>query len=326
MIDPEIRRRGIGGSDVAAIFGADEFKDAFSVWAVKKGGLKFDPKPNIRMLVGKYLEEGVLKLYSHFTGRAIEYCDETSQHPERPWMVYTPDALCPAERIGVDAKVVAWDQRRQWGETADDIPLRVQFQCHWYMAALDYDRWDVCALMGEGEPRIYTVERDREMEDKMLADVEAWYLRYIIGDERPPLGGNEDTAQWLKQMYPRHVLDLRHATAEEVAALAEWVQIKVEQRELSRQQKTLETYLKAAIADHEGLLWPEGKFTWRKTKDGVKVDWESMALALLHQHVADDAERERIERFYTRPKPGSRRIYCDHDELRTRSENDEAAA
>jgi predicted phage-related endonuclease len=326
MIDPNIRKLGIGGSDVAAIFGEDEFKDAFSVWATKKGGLARPDKPNIRMVVGKFLEEGVLKLYEYITHRDIEYCDETSQHPERPWMVYTPDALCPAERIGVDAKVVAWDQRRQWGETSEEIPMRVQLQAWWYMAALDYDRWDICALMGEGEPRIYQIERDREAEAAMLARVEEWYVRYILGDERPPMGGNEDAARWLKQMYPRHTLDLRHASAEEITMLTEWVSVCVEQRDLKRRRGLLETYLKSAIEDHEGLLWPEGKFTWRKTKDGVRVDWESMALALLQQHVSDDAERERIERFYTLPKPGVRRIYCDHDALRNKADIDEAAA
>ena len=327
MIDPEMRKLGIGGSDVAAIFGADEFKDAFSVWATKKGGLVKPDKPNIRMLVGKYLEEGVLKLYAHFTGREVEYCDVTSRHPERPWMVYTPDALVKGERRGVDAKVVAWDQRRQWGFSADEIPMRVQLQCWWYMAAMDYDAWDVCALMGEGEPRIYSIDRDREAEAVMLARVEEWYTRYLLGDERPPMGGNEDAALWLKQMYPRHKRpDLRDATAEEVAMLTDYVQVRVQQKALQRRRAELEIYLKDAIANREGLEWPEGRFTWRRTKDGTWVDWQSMALGLLHEHVTDADERQRIEKFYTHTKEGVRRILCSHDDLRADPEAQEVAA
>jgi len=324
MIDPVIRKRGIGGSDVAAIFGQDEFKDAFSVWATKKGGLAKPDAPNIRMLVGKFLEEGVLNLYRYITKRDIVYCDQTSQHPERPWMVYTPDALCVGERIGVDAKVVAWDQRRQWGETADDIPMRVQLQCWWYMAALDYDRWDVCALMGEGEPRIYQIHRDREAEAAMLARVEEWYLRFILGDERPPLGGNEDAARWLAQMYPRHKLDIRMATPEEVALLTDYVQVRVAQKDLQRQRDTMETFLKDAIADHEGLMWDEGKITWRRTKDGSTVDWESLALALLCKYVPE-SERGALETQYTSSKPGTRRMLCSHDDLRSARTNEAAA-
>lgn len=325
MIDPEKRRLGIGGSDVAAIFGADEFKDAFSVWAQKKGGLANNQEPNIRMLVGKFLEEGVIKLYEHITKRKTEFCDVTSVHPERPWMVYTPDALCPGERRGVDAKVVAWDQRRQWD---DGVPLRVELQCWWYMAALDYDVWDVCALMGEGEPRIYSIYRDRDGEEKMLARVKEWYDVYLVGDERPPIGGNEDAARWLKQMYPKNKRDLRMATNEEVAALTEYVQVRVMQKELSRRQKAYENYFKANIQDGEGLVWEEGKLTWRRTKDSApKTNWEALALALLQQHVKDDAEQQRLKEFYLLPpKPGARRMLCTHDDLRASHEEEEVAA
>jgi predicted phage-related endonuclease len=325
MIDPSIRKLGIGGSDVAAIFGADEFKDAFSVWAMKKGGLVADPRPNIRMLVGKCLEEGVLKIYEHVTGRKIEYLDTTLQHLDRPWQVYSVDALCVNERRGVDAKVVAWDQRRQWGESADEIPMRVQLQCWWYMSALNYDVWDVCALMGEGVPRIYTIERDLEAERAMLARVEEWYVRYIVGDERPPLGGNADAARWLKQMYPVHKRpDLRWASDDEVRALQEYVKVRVEQKELARRRAALEIFLKSSIAEREGLEWDEGRFTWRRTKDGTWVDWESMALALLHSFIKPESRAE-VEAQYTHVKEGVRRIYCDHDDLRNKPEAEEAA-
>jgi len=311
-MDPNVRRLGIGGSDVAAIFGVDEFRDAFDLWAVKKGGLTVEQPPSIRMIVGKCLEEGVLKLYEHFTGRRVEYCDVSMQHPERPWMIYTPDALVVGERRGVDAKVVAWDQRRGWD---DGVPPRVELQCCWYMAALDYEAWDVCALMGEGEPRIYSIYRDLELEAAMLARVEEWYDRFIVGDDRPPIGGNETAAQWLKQMYPKHKRDIREATAEEIAMLTEYVGVRVQQAALSRRQDVLETYLKDAIKEHEGLIWSEGRFTWKKTKDSEKVDWKSLALLLLTRFVPE-AEQDALSREYLRTKPGVRRIYCSHDDLR----------
>lgn len=155
----------------------------------EKGGL-VTPQPgdrDIRMVVGKALEPGVLSLYTYVTGRQVTYCDVTSVHPVRPWMAYTPDAICNDERRGVDAKVVFWDQRRKWGEKADEIPERVQLQAYWYMAALNYDVWDVCALVGEGEPRVYTIERDPEAEKAMLDRTFEWYSRYLLGDEIPPL-------------------------------------------------------------------------------------------------------------------------------------------
>ncbi len=327
MIDHDLRNLGIGGSEVAALFGADEFKTAFDVWAYKKGGLKYAEAPNIRMLVGKCLERGVLDLYTHITGRKLEYCDVTSRNPERPYMVYTPDALCVDEPRGVDAKVVFWDQRRKWGLDADQIPLRVVFQCYWYMAAMSYPRWDVCALVGEGEPRIYTIERDLEAEGIMLERVEEWYCRYILGNERPPIGNSDEAARWLQQAYPTHKRpDLRTATPEEVEALTHYVQVRLAQKALQAERGALEIQIKEWIADREGLEWEDGVFTWRKTKDGETTDWKSMAIALLHNFIKEPEARTAVLADYTKPKPGTRRIRIDHDDLRSAPAEEEAAA
>lgn len=328
MIDPQnLHSMAIGGSEVAALFDADEYKDQFGVWAGKKGGLKRSQQPeNIRMLVGKCLEEGVLKLYTHITGRRLEYCDVTSQHPERPYMIYTPDALCVDERRGVDAKVVFWDQRRKWGLDADQIPLRVTFQAYWYMAAKDFDLWDICALVGEGEPRIYTVQRDLEAERVMLARVEEWHSRYILGDERPPIGSSAEAGRWLQQAYPSHKTpDLRQATEEEILTLNHYVQVRLAQKTLNAEQDALEVQIKDAIQDREGLQWEDGIFTWRKTKDKDQTDWKSMALGLLHHHIKDEQARAEVLAQYTELKEGSRRIRIDHDALRSGAAAKEAA-
>jgi len=324
MLNESIRCLGVSGSEVAAVLGADERQDGFAVWARKKGGLQ-PGKPNIRMVTGKCLEQGVLKLYEYCTDREVRYCDETSQHPQRPWQIYTPDALCVNERRGVEAKVVAYDQRHQWGGGPDDIPARVQMQAWWYMSALDFNVWDICALIG-GEPVIYEIERDAEREQDMLARVHAWWERYIQGDERPPVGGSEDSGRWLKQTYPdvKHP-DLVLATPEQVALLTEYVQLKVQEKEIRKQRGFLEAIFKDAIQDHEGLSWSEGKFTWKKTKDGKTVQWENMARGLLNQYVKDEETRLAMTALYTVPKAGIRRIWCDHADLRNAGELVEAA-
>lgn len=312
MIDPQnLRQYGIGGSEVGAIFGVDEMRDEFSLWAEKKGGLP-RPEPGIRMIVGKALEEGVLKLYTYKTGRPVEYYDRTMRHPDRPWMVYTPDALCTTERRGVDAKVVFWDQRRKWGHEADEIPERIQLQCWWYMAGMDYDVWDVAALMGEGEPRVYTIERDREAERVMLARVEQWHRRYIIGDERPAIDASDEAARWLQQAFPAHKRpDIQPATADEIDLLEAYAYVRRIEKSLAPQRALLESRLKEAIGGREGIAWDGGKFTWRRTKDSTYTDWESLGTALLFNFMKDEKERAQVLAEYARVKEGFRRIRFD---------------
>lgn len=328
MVDQQLRQSRIGGSEVAAIFGADEFgKDEFSVWYDKKGGGE-RAAPDLRMKMGKAMERGILDLYTVMTGQAVEYHDRTIAHPSRPYMAATPDAFLINQNKGVDAKLVFWDQRRVWGETANDIPQRVIMQCWWYEAAFDVDQWDICALMlGTGEPVIYTIERDLEVEREMLAQVEAWHAKYILGDEVPPYGRSPDAAAWLQKIYPDdHRPNMRAADEQEAALLSEYVELRVMQKVMKARQAEMETALKAAIKSNEGLEWPEGKFTWRKAKDRDRTDWQSLAIALLYNFVKDEAERAKHIADHTYPQLGLRRIRVDHPALRKPASDEEEAA
>lgn len=331
MIDHNMRKLAIGGSDVAALFGEDEYKDAFDVWAAKKGGLEPEP-PNDQMVMGTLLEPAVLHMYEHITKLPITYENITHQHPTRPFQVYSPDALVVGQQRGVEAKVVFWQQRALWGFDGDqepDIPRRVLMQCYWYMSATEYPQWDVVALLGEGLPRIYTVKRlDPAAEEAMLARVEEWWRRYIMGDERPPMGGSEEAGRWLAKTYPLHKRpDMRDATPDEVKLLDEYLIVRMTQEKIRQQRAALELQIKDAIKDKEGLRWDDCAFTWRRTKDSVKTNWQAMALGLLNQFVKDEQERATLEGLYRYTKDGYRRIHCNHPMLKhnAESENQEVA-
>lgn len=304
-IDLELRQQAIGGSDIAAILGCDPYRDRFSLWAQKRGELP-PAEPSLRMQLGKDLEQGIVQHYSRLTGRPTRWVDTTYQHPERPWMVYSPDAVCTNEKRGVDAKLVGWDQRHKWGASADDIPEGVQLQAHWYMDAMDFPLWDIAALVGN-DLYIYTLERDVELERAMLAEAEEFYRRYLIGDERPALGATDASGDWLKRRFPRHRADIRAANEQEIGWLNEYSDVRAEQRALEINRRLLENQIKLVIGDHEGLIWPEGRLTWKKTKDRLATNWEALANSLLNGY--SDDEKKGLIQAHTETRPGVRRIW-----------------
>jgi predicted phage-related endonuclease len=244
---------------------------------------------------------------------------------KRPFMSYSPDAFCIAERRGVEIKFVNWDQRAGWGDgsTEDDIPMRVVMQTWWYMAGMDFDLWDVFALIG-GVPRVWTIHRDREAEKSMLERAEEWHARYILGDDRPAMAGTEEAIRWLQRAYPKHREDsIREATPEEVEMLDTYVTVRAMLYEAEHERKVLECEIKAAIGDDEGLRWPWGKFTWKKCKDSEKVNWQGMATGLLAEYVKDPDLRATLFGIYTKTKPGTRRIHVTHPGLKTEPEEQE---
>jgi predicted phage-related endonuclease len=312
MLNEALRKLAIGGSEIGAILGVDPDRDALAVWTSKRGNLApmADRDKPTYMILGRMLEEGVLRIYEHITGRETDYCNDSRLHPERPWMVWTPDGLCRKERRGVDAKIVRWDQGYKWGETADDIPPRIITQCWWYMAAADYDVWDVAALVGCQDVRIYQIDRDQEAEREMLFRAQEFYRRYLIGNERPPATRRSDEVdRWLKQMFPKDRKPIREASDSEAFLLDEYSRIRIRENELNTLRETLETRLKLVLEDAEGLEWSAGRITYRATKGGG-TDWKKLAEMLLSREVTA-AERAALLEQYA--KPGTRRLLWDCD-------------
>ena len=202
MINVELRAQGIGGSDVAAIVGLDPRRDAFAVYADKLG-LVERSEPNARMKWGKRLERVIVDAYSEETGRSTIWIDETRRNPAREWQVYTPDAMCTAMLRGIDAKNVSFDQAAKWGEIGSDlVPDSIALQCQWYCSSADIPVWDVAALFGGNDLRIYTVNRDPEIEAALLEEAENFWKNHGLARVPPPIGSSATAATTRRHCSP----------------------------------------------------------------------------------------------------------------------------
>ena len=308
MRDSEKTSLALGGSDIGAILGVDDsFKDAHAVWVEKKFGRDYEAQPSIRMVIGKALEQGIAKIYTHQTGREVEWFDRTVQHPERAYQVFTPDAFCLAERGGLDCKNVSLDQSYKWGESITEIPASVYLQAMWYMSATDLDFWDVAVLVAGNELRTYRVERDGPAEKQMLNYAREWWERYLVGDDEPPLTGAKSTHQYLQRIFPTHRRpDMAQPTTLQLEYILSYIKVRADQVKLFGLRSEMEAEIKRMIGPREGLEFAQGKITWRKTKDGTKTDWQSIALGLLNEKPKE--QRETLIGLHTTPKPGSRRF------------------
>jgi putative phage-type endonuclease len=299
------RNLAIGGSEIGAVVGVDPRCRPWELWAHKKGILP-RPEASPRMLLGKALEEGIIRYYGVVTGRKTEFRDKIQQDPDRPWMVGTPDALCIEEERGVDAKLVHWDQRFKWGHTAEEVPDYIQLQCRWYMELLDVPRWDVAALMGENL-EVFSFERDRRLGCFLVTKAREFWERYLIGDQEPPMEFSDGARQWLKATFPSQQADIRPATEEEIALLDEYAAVREDFKEAAKERERLEFLLKKAIKDAEGLEWEHGRFTWRLAKG--RPDWKKLADVLMKGF----APEEKKGLIGQHMQPGSRKIHFSSD-------------
>lgn len=305
MPDFELRKRTIGCSEAGAFLQCDEFCSIWEAVAYKKGMIERG-EAGPEAIIGQLMEPAMLNIYGYLTGRKVVPNQLSFPHPEWPWLSATPDGFIEGERRGVDSKVVF--NSRAWGDTAEQMPLKVQAQMLLYMEAFDYPAWDVVALI-HGRARVFSMERDREAGAALRAHLEKCWRRYVIGNEMPPLDGSAGAKRWLQQTYPHHAQpDIIAADADVADLLDDYLSVRVKLNQLTEEKGRMESRIKEAIAQHEGVRWADGRVTWRRTKDGKTTDWHAMALGLQNQFLTDPAQRKWWEDFYTKKKLGTRRF------------------
>lgn len=261
----ELRRQGIGGSDVPAILGLDRFRSPFEVYLDKTGELtQPDDEESAALEWGRRLEDVIAQKFedSHpelFVAKA-KYL---YRHPEVEFMFSNPDRLLatkPSTKADAILEVKSSNLNEDW---KDGPPDRVKVQGAHYMLVHDYPRVVIAALLHGRYYGEYVMERDKEL-DAILLDAEAEFWKRVQDRVPPPVDGSESTTEALKQLYahtrPDAVVDLSDAHA----VLVEWRTLKARRAGLDEEITRHENILKQKLGDAEvGVYNGAVAVTWK---------------------------------------------------------------
>ena len=284
----EMRKTGIGASEVGAVLGLPSFLSPMDVWRNKMGlSVDVDTEDLAR---GRFLEPAIVAWYEHETGRKTLPVG-TLRHPRCPHLLATADRLVPtrAAMQTLEVKAVRGDQRFKWGDSGtDQVPEAYLLQVHAQLIVTDSQVGELAALIGGDDFRLYRFERDIELENMIVEGVEAWWQNYVVTKTPPPVDGSQGWTDYLSQMkrLPKSI-----AATPEIAALVSQLQeAKAELKGAAEVEKTLRNQLLFAIGDAEAV---DGLLTYRMSKGRSKIDWEALA-------AAKGITKEDIEAFTSR--------------------------
>lgn len=173
------RRKGIGGSDVAAILGINPWRTPLDVWRSKVLGES--DEENAAMHWGTVLEPVILAEMSKRLGKQI-----INNPPMMVdgWKLANLDGLIPGEAI-VEAKTSRSDDG--WGdEGTDDIPDHYQTQVQHYLDVAGLQVAHVGVLIGGSDFRLYTVKRNDVVIAKMGVRLERFWRVHVLTETPPP--------------------------------------------------------------------------------------------------------------------------------------------
>lgn len=302
------RLAGIGGSDAAAVVGEHPDRSAIDVWRERTTGA-VEMVGSDRGDVGALLEPTVLDWYSMGAPRwprpggwLTVVKPPSVYHRDRPWqrgsadgLTYLPEslehlwhrrgdlserdivALAPPSALveGVEVKTHGWFAGRTYtiGEdgTPIDVPPEKRIQCAWYMSLYDAPRWVLLALVDTHIRRTFVIERDKELEDTLLEQVDHFWRNHVLTGEPPPPDGTESYKRYLAARFKQNRGHLVETTPEIDRLIEAHIAIKREEGSLRVRKTKIANQLRAHIGDADGIRSRIGKVTWRLQPSG-KMD------------------------------------------------------
>ena len=203
----DIRSRGIGGSEIAAVVGLSPWVSRFALWHRKRGTLgKQDV--NAGMNWGHRLEPVVCDAFAERHDMLDIEPAGTYCHKERPWQLANVDRLLYDDEfrpnpVGLlEVKTAHQYDAHEWGPTGtDEIPPYYRCQVLWYMDVLDVPEAHLAVLIGGSDYREYQIAYAAD-EAEWLREQGAEFWQTVLDGSPPELDGSDATYEAVRKLHP----------------------------------------------------------------------------------------------------------------------------
>lgn len=187
------RRRGIGGSDVAAIFGISPFRTARDVYFDKLNIVPDREEDDNRtaLRIGHLLEDLVADIFHDKTGCPVFQVKKMFHHPAHPHMLADIDyfaILSDGTIAPLEIKTTSFFARENWWSgDKETVPPYYETQGRHYMCVTNMDRiFFCCLLLGTNEVIIRELRRDTAYEEEMLFLEHDFWHSHVLPKIPPP--------------------------------------------------------------------------------------------------------------------------------------------
>lgn len=276
----EARRKGIGGSDAAAILGVSRYRTAIDVWTDKLGLVPERPQTPA-MAWGLRLEDAIATAYTEETGRRLRRVGGI----RRAKHVSDFPMIASIDRLSVDGERVVELKKKR---TADDldpdavdpakrVPADWYVQTQHYLEVVDRDVADVAVLVAGTEFRIIEIPRDRDFGADLREEEGAFWRDYVLAERQPPVTAED--LDFLARKYPTSTDDEKIATPEIAELVDEMLDLGDQVKELEREKDRLRAQVEEFLGDAGRLVTPRATVAW-KTQERKAVGWKEYAGSL----------------------------------------------
>ncbi|UZQ86010.1 YqaJ viral recombinase family protein [Thermoclostridium stercorarium] len=244
----KLRKKGIGGSDAAAIIGLDRYRSPFDVYADKLG-LKPEIPDNEAMRQGRDLEQYVAERFMEATGKKVRRRNAMLQHPEYPFMIADIDRWVVGENAGLECKTTSVLSKYKFSQ--GEFPPNYYVQCMHYMAVTGAERWYLAVLVLNKAFHVFTIERDEAEIQALIAAEKDFWESHVMKQIPPAPDGSEATSELIKQLFPEARERAEVALFGYEDKIQQYLTLDAQVRELEQERDKIKQELQLAMADAE---------------------------------------------------------------------------
>lgn len=310
----EYRYQGIGGSDVAAVFGISPWKTARDLYEEKIFGK--DPESEddgwVAKEIGKRLEELVVQIFMKKTGLKPYAVRKMFRHPDYPFMLANVDFFVEirGEIYIIECKTSFSFHMEEWEDGG--IPRHYELQGRHYMAVTNVKGVIFLCLHGNNENSFImrSMVRDPDLEMELI-EQEDWFWNHCVKEGNPP--EYTEPIQLVLQSI-RERLGVKDSQVVELpeelsGCVTKYLDLKKRKSELDKQSKELEALMKSAYAPVQealkgaekgvlvlGDLQYQAGYTKRVT---TSINKESMeAMGILYPDIYKEYAKTNVSRSF----------------------------
>lgn len=245
------RRKGIGGSDVAAIVGVSPFRTARDIYYDKLNiAPMVEEEDNwVAKEMGHLLEDLVAKIFQVKTGYEVFQVKKMFYHPHYPFMLADVDyfvKLPDGTTAILEIKTTNYNAKDSWFLDGKKIvPVYYELQGRHYMAVTDIDRVFFCCFYGntEDEVIIREITRDLEYEQEMIFLEQYYWENHVLLKTPPPYTEDGDLIMDSSRKYSGPADKNAAAVSLDLgmtATLMRYLELQEEKKQADKQYKKLE--------------------------------------------------------------------------------------
>lgn len=261
----EVRKSGIGGSDVAGVLGVSQWKTPLDVYRDKTGEAE-EQEESEAMRWGALLEGLVAEEFARRQNVKVQRRNQLYRDSEYPFLIANIDRHIVGSKDILECKTTSGWNRNQWGEEGtDQVPFPYLCQVQHYMMVLDRQRAWIAVLIDGRDFRIYCVDRNEKLIGIIRDRCRKFWNEHVLAGVPPEPTTKQDIETLYKAGGHEGIVTAAPDVEEEARSLAG---LKQQKKELDKEIEAHENEIKKAIGEAAELVRAsDGKTiaTWKST-------------------------------------------------------------